>query len=187
MAKKNDVYEDFLKTVEERQKLIRKEKNKKVSISIIMLCISLLTFAAFSINSNIPLFPGVAIKKQKSIVQNLEKKVIDNENKINDINKYLDNNKTPSFVYLNSKIISLEQKNQYLYDTILENPDTAITPILLRKEQDNINEKIDDLRKRVDKTNSWLAGIFGTLVISMVLFAVKQIWESLSKKNTIKE
>lgn len=188
MSKKTDIVQNFLSMVEEREKLLKKTKDKKISLSLVLGFILLIVFAVFSITTNTPLFPGNTLKKQGFDIKKLQVAVEQNNVELQNLKKNLMENKSPSFNYLNSEIISMKEKNQYLYTTILKNPDTAITPIILRNEQDNINEKIDNLQKRVDTTNNWLIGIFTTLIVGLIIFIAKQVWDNIfSNKKSIKE
>lgn len=192
MAKKNDIYLDFLKTVEEREKVSQKSRNKRALISLVLIFISIVVFISFSIFSNTSLysllFPSIIVNNQNIIIDSLQQKITEQDAKISDLEKSFSKSSNPSFVYLNSKLISIENRNNYLYETILRDPTTAITPILLKKEQENINEKIDDLKKRVDSTNGWLFSILATIVLTLVGFLGKQILGSFfSKKDILKE
>lgn len=174
--------------VEERERLTKKVKDKKILISMLGAFASLIVLLIISFASNVPLFPGIELKKQNSSVKEMESRLNQIEADIVDIKKSLSVNQSPSYNYLSSRIGTIEQKNQYLYDTILKDPNTAITPIILEKEQVNINQRITDLRVQVDKTNTWLLGIFGTLLVSLLISIGKLMWESFNpKKNIIKE
>ncbi|MEK7650531.1 MAG: hypothetical protein AAB364_01510 [Patescibacteria group bacterium] len=188
MSKKIDYYEDFLRVIGERDRIIRENKNKQLVFSLIASIISILALAFFSTSSGVSLFLSPVFKSEDPATQELATKVDRLQIDITNIKKLFNNTNVPSFNYLNSKLVSIEQKNEYLYNTILENPDNAITPIILRKEQNNLDQKIEDLRNRVDTTNSWLFGIIATLVVAIILFLGKQILTYFSKeKNSIRE
>jgi predicted PurR-regulated permease PerM len=187
MAKRNEIYDDFLKMIEERERLSQKYRSRRSIAQLITQLVIFIALVTLLIILKTPLLKNSDIKKQSLSLSELQEKIKNDEKRILNLEKSFTENKNNSYVYLNSKITSIEQKNQYLYDTILKDPDAAITPVLLRKEQENINRKIDDLRGRVDTTNNWLAGILGTLIVSLLIFMIKQIWESFFSKKNIME
>ncbi|MDP2693078.1 MAG: hypothetical protein Q8O88_05575 [bacterium] len=185
MTKKIDYYEDFLRTVEIREKDARKRRQKKLIFSTSILVVYLLVGGLFLVQSkNISILSFFRTDKDQPIKE-LDARLKNLEIKINNLKNPSQNNS--SLNSLNSRIIAIEQKNSYLYETILLNPDSAITPKILREEQLNINEKIQDLKSQVDKTNTLLSGIFITLLIAIGGYIVKQIWGTFSRRDIAKE
>lgn len=185
MAKKIDYYEDFLKTIEIRERINLEKSTKKIAISgivlvayIFLILITLSQTRAFSFLSF----------DSKSEIENLKTQINVTQDKVDSVLSAISSGKNISYQYLDQRISSIEEKNSYLYETILSSPDTAITPKILSEEQKNLDEKIQDLRSQTDKTNSILTGILITVLLAMAGHIVKQIWTTfVSKKETIKE
>lgn len=182
MAKKIDYYEDFLRTEEIREKISQKEKLNKITYSLGLLILTLLATFLISIKSSS--LPDFFANKQNKDTKEINLRVDKLTSELENISNSLKDNKDSSFVYLNSKIQNLEQKNSYLYETILENPDSAITPKILREEQINLDGKINDLRSQISKTNSLLSNILTALIIGILGFIAKQIWDAYFRKKT---
>lgn len=188
MTKKIDYYQDFLKTLEIREKEIKSRKQKKLALSFIVLVFYFLALGLFFFQVNGFSFLSIFNGNQNNDLISINSKVSELENRIDSLSDSFSKSTNPSFVYLNSKIIDIESKNSYLYDTILINPDSAITPKILREEQTNLTERVQDLKSQVDKTNDLLSGIFITILLAIIGYIVKQIWGAfISKKSEAKE
>lgn len=187
MAKKIDYYQDFLKTIEIREKEIDKNKRKKLFLTVATLFTYLIAVTLFSLqNKDLNLLSFFNNKDKIKTITELDQRIGMVESKFDNLGIATSTN--PSYAILASKIIAIENKNSYLYQTILSNPDSAITPKLLREEQDNVNEKVADLKSQVEKTNNLLSGIFITILLAILGYIVKQIWEAyFSKHKAIKE
>lgn len=179
---KNSYYDDFRKTLEVQDQNIRKEKTKAILSSFVFLIVVLLS-GIFLIKdpSLLKIFPD---KEQSQMVE-LSSRVDKLNGDLEKISSALNAQKNPSYIYLDSRVQNLEEKNSYLYQTILKDPDSAITPKILQNEQDSINEKITDLKAQVTKTNSQLSTIFITLVLGIICYIGRQIWETYFSKKTL--
>ncbi len=189
MAKKNDVYEDFLKTIEERERIIQEQRMTSLLAASLTIVISALGFLLYNHYAANQLFPIAFFTGSESqSISTLRKNIDTNTDKINKLEQKISSSSKSSNIELESRVAAIELKNSYLYQTILKDPDTAITPILLRKEQDTINRRIDELQAQVERTNNWLEGILGTILVSALLFFARQIYNFyFSKKDLLKE
>ncbi|MES2416112.1 MAG: hypothetical protein V4504_00195 [Patescibacteria group bacterium] len=186
MNKKIDYYENFLKNIEFQEKIIQRKNSYKIVFSIAMLLITILALSASVIKGS-P-FSEIFLNKQDKQIIDINNRVEKINTNVENLSSSLVNNKDLSFVYLNSKIQEIQQKNSYLYETILANPDSAITPKILKQEQDTINDKIIDLKAQINKTNSLLSTILVALLVGIICFIGKQVWETyFSKKNLLKQ
>ncbi len=184
MTKKIDYFEDFLKTVEAKKVDIEKAKSKKQRFYIPLLAVYLAVLSiGFTQIDDLELFSSSTGTSKN--ISKLESRIEEIETDIKSLNTAFTESTNPSYVYLNTQLQDIKEKNSYLYQTILENPDTAITPKILSREQENINEKIEELKSRVDRTNTILWLIFIALVVAILGFIGKQIWNVYFSKSNV--
>jgi uncharacterized integral membrane protein len=188
MVKKIDYYQDFLKSLEARSEALKAKKQKKLAITFIILLVYLLILGLFfAQNKNFTFLSFFDNPQDKKIIE-LESKIETMNVKLATLSDTVSSKDNPSFNYLNSKISKIESQNSYLYDTILSSPDSAITPKILREEQENLTGKFNDMKDQVSRTNTLLSGIFITLLLAIITYIVNQVWGSfVSRKNSIKE
>lgn len=179
MVKQVDIYEDFLKANEVKLSEQRRKTQKKLVVYLSVLIIYIFIFAFFFLQGGVVglwLFP---IGKSDQI-QDITTRMSKLEERFNIL---LDPNHSDVVLKnLNEKIAAIEKKNSYLYDTILVSPETAITPKILREEQDHLNEKIAELKTQISNTNSLLTTIFVAIFLAIVGFIAKEIWRGWNSK-----
>lgn len=186
MALKNDEYQSFLKVIEIQNRKLQDKNTKRLISALLVFVIYVLFVSVYLIQGNVlSLFPSFDRRDNEKFEQlNFQLEKI--ETRLNGLENATSTDL--SNYNLDTRIANIEEKNSYLYKTILDDPDSAITPKILREEQENLNEKFQDLKKQVSATNNILSGILVTLLLAILGYIAKQAWGALvSKRNTLKE
>ena len=161
----------------EKEYFFKKKQKKMILLATIILVYTLisLTLLIFFKNKATDIMLWPLINTQKVDNYNaLENKVnlLDKEvATFNDIlSKSTQNNYSIS--YLNSKIEKIDSRQKSIESSISTDPEKALTSVLLREKQINIENSLLDLKNQQDKLNTRVDNFITTVLVGPIVTAI---------------
>ncbi|MBI2888453.1 MAG: hypothetical protein HYY10_00855 [Candidatus Liptonbacteria bacterium] len=148
--------------------LKEKRQRKLIIISLISVAYSVFVLIVFGSNKffSLEFFDfGTSNKKITILEQNQERL----DRKLENLTQTLNSAKSPESYVLFSKLEKNEGDIKNLQQSILEDPDKALTSRLLREKQENLNKNFDDVKSNVAQLGGQIDRIFWTIIIVPLL------------------
>lgn len=181
MASKKPTYDAFFERLKEKEKSLEVDFQRKRLNKTMQLAAALV--ATLSIASILELGSGGLSfsRKDDGRFEEIQSEIVDLQTQIEALSKTLKDNESAEFTYLAAKLAELDQESEYLRQTILVSPESAITPKILREEQRHLSENFEELNDQVQTTNNILIGLFVTIIGGI---AIKFLMSLFSKQKT---
>lgn len=184
--KKLNYYEDYLQAAKLREEFLIKKNQENRLFQTSLFIFTVILFSAFFLKTNLanPLISKIiGPVSSTSEIEKLNTRILALEEE-NRILKHSTTSAT-SLDILSERISKIEEKNSYLYSTILSDANTAITPKIIRAEQDAINDRVEKLSKETETVSGYIFTFIILLAVAILGYIAKDAIEAWRAKNKI--